>query len=356
MGTANVWAVMKDPGEVAAILPITDELRRSGCDIRLFASGWAAKNGVGGRPYTEAETAVIDAAHSFHIPHMLLTGMSSGGGPGRDLISKLHGKSITVLVQDLWGMEPSYRRREFQPDYVITNDEIGKKILCDSWPDLDPKHVFTTGFVALDTYATMDSAGRGKRVREALDLKKNLPLVLFAGQGLMTAFALAEVVHVLNLIDADFYFIPHPHPRMLDDYGTEVWLWKKALAQFRGRLVVDRFPCTSEQLIAAAAANGVVISMYSTMLLEAGALRAQAISVLYPETGMKAMFAETGQRQFPLIDLDCVKWAKDRRSLHKHVRAALTGSLRLEQAQRRHISVDGQNARRAAEALRRLLA
>jgi len=91
------------------------------------------------------------------------------------------------------------------------------------------------------------------------------------------------------------------------------------------------------------------------MLLEAAALRAQAISVLYPEAGVEAMFAEQGQTQFPLVELGCSALAKDPDSLLSLLSSALTGSLNQLPKQEMNIRVDGQNARRAAGEIMKLL-
>jgi hypothetical protein len=352
----DVWAVVKDPGEAAGMLPVVVELRKAGLSVWLITNGWAAANLIG-YEHTPVENA--EALMTKVPPRLLLVGLcANDDSVGRDLIPLLRGKSISIIIQDLWGMPPSYVAQEYQPDYVITNDEVDKGTLCNVWPKLDSSHIFTTGFPALDKYASVDIEEEDAKVRTALGLREDIPLVLFAGQGFQTSHALGEVVWALNRLRMDCYFIPRPHPRFRMNYASEAKLWQEALAGYRGRLVVDWFgSCTSSQLIAAAAQNGVVISMYSTMLLEAAALRGQAVSVLYPETGMQSMKAETGLEQSPLVSLGCTAWAKDRESLVSHLGRALTSSLGRCQrpSQKRHIHVDGQNARRVAEVIRNIL-
>lgn len=349
----DIWVAVQDPGEAAGILQVIDRLTKAGCSVRLITSGWAASN-LNDREQDRVERA--DILMTDEPPRLFVTGICSPGSVGHDLIPLLRGKAVIVFIQDLWGIEPSYKDQAYRPDYVITNDHIDKEIVCAAWPELDPDQVLITGFPALDAYASMDIVGEGAKARQALGIDRELPVILFAGQGLRTSDALAEVVQVLNTNPLPYCFIPRPHTRMRRDYATEMLPWQKALAAYRGRLVVDWFDAvTTRQLVAACAMRGVVISMYSTVLLEAAVARSQAIAVLYPGVGAKAMHAENGLTRFPLAELGCCALAEDRHALFEHILVAVEGEGRQRSAQEQHIRVDGCNARRAADAILALL-
>ncbi len=357
----SVWAVVKDPGGVAAVLPIVTALRTKGHAVLLIANGKAVELLSDMQEEHIVARRAVDVISLHKAPHVLLTSMCSEGGVGRDLVPLLRGKTLTVAVQDMWGvrLRGSWADLQYRPDFITTNDEIGKKIIRDTWKDFPSERIVVTGFAALDKYAAVNVAEEGSKARKALGLG-NLPIVLFGGQGLGTSHALGELVTVLNALalKTDCYFIPRPHPRTKEDFRAEMELWQQKLAGFRGRLVVDWFSnCSLVQLVAAAAQRGVVVSLYSTILLEAAALRAPAISILYPGHDMLALHKENSAiTQFPLVELGCAAWAKDRSSLRDTLEKALYGTLSRREAQEKYIRVDGNNTHRAVMFVEKLLA
>jgi hypothetical protein len=221
---------------------------------------------------------------------------------------------------------------------------------------MDETKVHMTGFPRLDAYASLDIRKESMEVRQLLGLDDR-PIVLFAGQATPTGAMLDELVEVLNNIGGeDLYLFPRPHPRTRANYPSEMRPWQRALARFRGLLIVDWFRvCTLPQLVAAAAHCGAVVSMYSTVLLEAAAARGSAIAMLYPEALQAFRTENPGLEQFPLVELGCVAHAYDRSSLEDRLRAELWGQNSCRQRQELHICVDGQNACRAAEVIRTLI-
>jgi hypothetical protein len=212
-----------------------------------------------------------------------------------------------------------------------------------------------TGFPYLDALKSFDVEAEGSTARRMLGLDPGVPLVLFAGQGLGTAAVLRELVEVLR--GRDCYLMPRPHPRTKDNFAADMQRWQETLADYRGSLVVDWFTqCSPRQLIAAAALNGVVVSMFSTMLVEAAALHVPAVSVLYPEQGAALMRQEIpGLLEFPLVEAGSVAVARDRQSLKRVMSLALNRELPLEGFQKKQFPLDGQNAHRAAQLILGLL-
>lgn len=349
----DVWATVQDSGEMAGMLPVVAELRKLGVSVRLLAAGHALdKLKAEGHEYWDAtDPAAVAAAQE--APRLLLATTAYQGGAGRDLIPLLRGKSKSVLLQSMWGGLAGWGQ-EHMPDYVITNDHVGEGVVTKLWPELALVSVYKTGFPMLDQYAGFDVIGERAKARQMLKLGDNKPLVVFAGQSDATGAMLAELVEVLNPYCDHIHFAPRPHPRMMRDYASEAARWDKAVASYRGR-VVDTSQCSMMQLVAAAYPYGAVVSMYSTVLLEAAAARTAAIAMLYPEALAAFRKENPGLEQFPLAELECAWYAPDRASLEYAVSTALARSNVRRPQQMQHIVVDGQNARRAADVVIGLL-
>ena len=103
------------------------------------------------------------------------------------------------------------------------------------------------------------------------------------------------------------------------------------------------------------AASSVVLASYSTVLVEAAALRKSAIAVLYPDTA--EMYRElAGMWEFPLVSLGCCAKATNREELCYLLQSAFGGDLGLRENQEKIFRLDGQNARRVANFIDRRLA
>lgn len=349
----DIWATVQDPGEMANMVPVVKLLRDMGLSVRLLAAGSAlAALKEKGCEYWDA-TDPKAIAQSEEAPRLLLATTAYQGGAGRDLIPLLRGKSKSVLLQSMWGGLAGWGQ-EHVPDYVITNDYVGQRMVTALWPALASASVYKTGFPMLDQYAGFDVIAERAKARHMLKLGDNKPLVVFAGQSDATGAMLAELVEVLDTYRDRIHFAPRPHPRMMRDYPSEAARWDKAVAAYRGR-VVDTSQCSMMQLVAAAWPYGAVASMYSTTLLEAAAARTTAIAMLYPEALAAFRKENPGLEQFPLAELGCSWHAPDRASLEYAVSTALTRSNVLRPQQMQHIVVDGQNARRAADVVIGLL-
>ena len=180
------------------------------------------------------------------------------------------------------------------------------------------------------------------------------PVIVFAGQGPATSAMLDELVEVLNPHCDYIHFAPRPHPRMVEDYASEVGPWNKALTKYRGAMVVSD-QCSMRQMVAVAYQWGAVVSMYSTTLLEAAAARASAIAMLYPEAHKVFRQSNPGLEQFPLAELGCAEYVSDRADLDRAIERALRVGNVWREKQERYIVADGHNASRAGDAILGLL-
>lgn len=348
----DVWATVQDPGETAGMLPVVKYLREINVSVRLLAAGQAlATLAADGCEHWDASDpqAVVDR---HEAPRLLLATTAYKGGAGRDLIPLVRGTTTTVLLQSLWGGLAGWGP-EHQPDYVITNDHIAEGMVRALWPGLAAGAVYKTGFPMLDQYAGFDVMAEAAKARQVLRLDHK-PVIVFAGQSDATATMLSELVEVLNEHRDYIHFAPRPHPRMAQDFAFETALWHRALAKYRGAMVVSD-QCTMRQMVAAAYQWGAVVSMYSTSLLEAAAARTSAIAMLYPEAQEAFRKENPGLGFFPLVALGCAAHVLTRDDLSYAIRTAITRGNIWRAAQQQHIHVEGQNVQRAAGVVLSLL-
>ena len=350
----TIWAACKNPGGTAGLLPVVKELRGHH-RVRLIPSGIAVellkKADQSFVAYESAEQVLADNP----LPRALLTSIctksNAGSNMGRNLVPLLRGCCPIVVLQDFWGagLLEDWADSKYQPDFICVNDEIDVKTVLKAWPQFTKERIIITGYPALDKYFNYDVRATVAKVRSSLNITKQNPIILYAGRMKRDGEAFLEFVEALNTVGQDVYLISRPHPRMKDDAPEELPLWQKALDSFQsGDLITDSSSCDTSSLVASSA---VIVSMFSTVLLEATALRKQNISMLYPEVGMAEFLKVTGglMEEFPLVELGCSAKAINRATLCNLLEKSLAGKLNLEANQRKHFRLDGKNATRVAD-------
>jgi len=337
-------------------------LRQLGHEVVQFANGKAVEIFKDDpsvlKHYQSAVEIVMDLdLRKLPKPDAVITSMCSKGGIGRDLsyltVQNKLGRYFdfipTIALQDFWGgeMVTSWANKEGYPEFIVVNDEIGADIVQKAWPGYNRANIAITGFPAMDKYATYNADEASRQAMQKLNLRTDMPIVLYGGQGNLTSHALQELVTALNELGQPVQLIPHPHPRMQNDYAHEYEPWQKALESFKAGTIIDSSTCDTSSLIAA---STVTVSMYSTMLVEAAVLRKQNISILYKDFGMKELRKGTTLiDEFPLASLKCTAKATDRNQLRKFLEQSFQNNLGLRENQENNFKLDGKNAQRAAE-------
>ena len=349
-----IWAACNVPGDVNNVLPVSQMLRSQyKKPVTLIASGGA----VGiltdrGEQFIKV-SSVKDFIESHEYPEAFITGMGAGD-IWPSFVPILRGKCPTIVLQDYWGngVFTDWARLLYRPDYICVNDETDRNWVLKAWPEFNPERIEITGYPHFDQYAHLDVTATSQGVRGRLGLSKKGPIILFLGERKETAHALSELTAVLNDLDGldgnEYYFLPRFHPCMKDDAPLELALCEEVLADFNGGILMrDLSACTTTELIASASW---VISMCSTTLAEASALRKPNISILYPEHGQKVFLEYTNgvMDESPFIATGCSEKAENReqlRRLLKDVSWVKNQAL----SQEKTFRLDGKNTQRVVE-------
>lgn len=354
-------AVVKDPGGTNGVLPVTRVLRESfGYDVRLIANGSAVNILSQTQENYEVLCSAEEVYRRYPSPKAMLTSMCSAGGVGRDLVPILRGLCPTIAFHDYWGgyLFTDWRDPKYRPDFFVVNDQLDANIVMRAWPDYGEDQLVVTGYPMFDQYAAKyDMATLLDEVSDKLGIEAaSKPIVLFpCGLHKGASIFLTEVIEVLNELGQDIFFFPRCHPRMAKNAPEEVGLWASALQKFRGgTLVADSLACTTPNMIRA---SSVVLSDYSTTLLEAILVRKPNISICYLEEVQNDYRVAVGKSidlmpDPPFVTLGCSAKAKDRICLGQQILDALNGNLGLSDAQEKHFPLDGKNAERAAKFIR----
>lgn len=365
---AKIWACVQDPGGMNCVIPVVHELLKDNHVITLLLYGTSKSliQSEKAKFITDNITLYyVDSINEFISdelregahPELFLTSMCTDGGLGSVIMRFLKGKCPTVSLQDYWGGG----LKDFadnRPDYIVVNDEIGAKLVLEAWGGYDSQRIKILGYPAFDKYSGMNVNKVSLEVKRKLGMtERKWPVVLVAGQGDGTGNLISEVVFALdNIGEEPFYVIPRPHPRTKVDYPEQMQLWQEAIARLnKGRIIVDFFEQTDTASLLAA--SDIIVSMFSTVLIEAAVLRKIPIAVLYEDCGAKLFKDSVGglMNEFPLVELACCKKADSRTELCIQFYEALGRRTWLSTRQQEVFQTDGRNARRVADFVTSLL-
>ncbi len=366
----NIILCTKDTGGAKGAIPVGAALITLGHNVHLFASGKAremslVKNFDGPVHMIDAAEDITRFSREQHwSPDAVVTSMDSEGGPGRDLMNYMFpSKTLKrFALQDFWGQRmrdpKAWAWSTARPHYLFVNDSIGVEASASAWPDFPRENIRALGYPALDRFKDLVSNEAKDRAQRKLNRitndAKSLPLVVWSGQLRQSGEILKLVAKAINQLGTvpKFKFLARKHPdfeaKAQDQHGH----WNEALAMIAHENCITDFPTESEELTMDLLNQtaAIVMSVYSTALVERAALRGPAIAFINDES-RKKIETDTGLKEFPLVTLGCAAQANTLEELTKHMRLLLTGDTveTMVAAQVRHFEVDGGNARRVAE-------
>ncbi|MBI2065427.1 MAG: CDP-glycerol glycerophosphotransferase family protein [Candidatus Yanofskybacteria bacterium] len=377
---------LKDMGGLNNLFPVIRELERRGRKIEIVASasGVASevlkKNGI---RFTLGEDAV-KVSEKFPNPRLLVTSMCSAHNIGRNLISILRDTCQTVAVQDYWGVRltDEWSPLEHRPHYITVNDTLGAELVKKAWPEFNPSRIWQTGFPMFDTYSNINNSDAVKARTEILtklNKSSNSAVVFFPCGALNGASQfLSEILEIINSYLTNnrsrqpLVFIPRCHPRLKKEplMVSELNLWNEAmdkLESYHPEVLINDEAVIRADMKTLLMASNLVISDYSTSLLEAGLVGARLdgkpnISACYIPSIAKDMEKDLGPllKEPPYVTLGCSAKATNNSNLHDLVTEFLDDKNNarrdsLRENQKEHLKTDGHNSKRVADMIETLL-
>jgi hypothetical protein len=368
----SILATCYDRGASNNVGPVVKALRSRGVEVNLFAGGPATaaleRTGVRFIPFTTARLAIAADRKST----LLYAGVDSNDRLiGYEVASEMlkAGISCPVALQsDFWGSGIYHQKKwsELTPIRHFVNDRYDAKLAERVFPKMHPRNIRPISWPWLDNYHAGEDEikKRGARFRQTQGIPEGMPTVFYAGQLGRTAEVATSLIRAIIGLDQPVCLIGRLHPIMLreeSNWADETSRYNEAIAEFqrwgKGKYILGNDPLDPKDLIAAAT---VVVSMFSTVLIEAAAWRRQNIAMLYPEVGMAEWLVNTGEGiipEFPLVSLGCTARAANDEETASLLADCYTGQLRakLEPNQEKHINATGGNAERIADELASLI-
>lgn len=373
-------AVCKNPGGTNGLLPVVKELRKD-FKVRLLANGNAVTQLFNARESFEFYPTVIDVLENHLNPNFLITSMcdSDNGGIGRDLIPVFRGRCPIFGLQDYWGatLTVEWADPKYRPDYIFVNDKVGAEIVLKAWPDFTEDRIIQNGFPMMDQYANIGLVDQ-RQARNEINAKLGIDdetKIIFFPCGIMKGASqlLDEVLKAVEILiqtspQGKLRIIPRAHPRFHLIAPEEFQPWQEILGRFTqeySNLIVTDQNIVRADINWLLLAADVVISDYSTTLLQAGILGGRAagkanISVCYLETVAEQFNKALGglADEPPFVTLGCTLKADNLRDLANKLHLSLYDKetvTRLFENQQKFLRADGQNARRVADFIKNIL-
>jgi hypothetical protein len=326
-----------------------------GHTVHRLANGVSVKALEAAGQQFETATGPEEVLSRRGIPDVLLTSMCSDGGIGRDLVPLVRSGTVVVAVQDQWGgrLNTDWRDAVYRPNYVVVNDPVGVRLVREAWPDFPAERIHALGYAALDSLAHFSREFARSEVRGpfGLGIVDAVPLIYVSGQ-LHGSGAMLEALAGALPKEFSGHVWLGKHPRMDESNPALAEEWGRwNTAATRLPVLHRNFACSELLRIAAA---DVVVSMFSTALMHAAALRVPAISIVFPGSVMQQAYVrETGGllSVHPLVELGCVAGSTSVPMLREHLSDALRGALikQLTPAQDAFLRVDGMTGQRIAQ-------
>lgn len=350
--TPELLVLGRDPGGMVSLIPVLEELAKTGCCMRALVDGRAEQN-LRARfsvvDETPAESPLL-ASDAFGTPNAILAAISVSGGI-EQFASSTYPEVPLVMIEDFYRATFEYLRwaRDHgvaYPAALCVLDEMAKKLLVREFPAIADR-ITVTGSPAFDRLATEPTEEIAVRVRERLQIPSGVPFVSFMS-ALQDAEEIPLLAEALDALERPLAISVRKHPRD----NTPIADYERAFR--RGELLVpETASLTTDEV---GAASDLVITSWSTEGLKAIYRRKPSIhyidaslpnipanlEVPVPQEGLGASLGATHKEQLPAL----ISQALDPESA---LRRDLDASML------RWYPVDGKNAQRVSAIVKRFI-
>jgi len=324
--------VTKDVGGFNVIYPVAEKIKQDAKAI-IIAEGVAADKwkAVGYDFISEIPRELGDLV------------VSSLGSPINleDKISCLANKQVVPLIwiEDIWGC---HLRSLALPEAICTLDSYGVEKISSN-PRFKKTEIHKTGSPAFDRLSRFFNLSVAEK-RKELGIPADKKIILFAAPGYAdhTLYIIDLLVEFLKKQDA--LLIPRLHPKLQKMDPEAYQRCQDKIGQIGQNILL--FPLVNmDDLVFA---SDIVVSTYSTTLVDASYLRKIPVSVVSDSIREK-MKQDLGEDTFPLVNLGCGIEAKELSKLFS------IDSEVIKNNQQKEMILDGNNARRVIKIIGRYL-
>lgn len=283
-------AIVRDVGALNAVGHIVAELRSAGHTVDLFVE----EDGASVKRVTGFHSPYMFVGHSFDVeayfqeaqPRFLIAGLSQprvlestfehAARAAKPCIPVMH-------VEDFWGGH--VRAKGFQADIVVTIDDLGVKLLRQTYPSVC---AVIAGFAGVTKVAPPDRLiERMERLRY---LAPGVHVVIYPDGGPECDPALPNLVQSLLMTRERIAFVPRLHPRFqgrqVSENSSVTWgKWcSEKIKPLRERGLLHHFDATTDEIVEAALMTGstCVASCYSSTMFRASNVGACPLTLWTP--------------------------------------------------------------------------
>lgn len=352
---------IKDVGGANAVLPIAIEFTKKGDSSPILYAGEVSLGTYkASYPLIPSDFPPQQLLDWFKPEIIITTPNAQGEVIPTALIKAAQAREINVVVVETMWAEHRMLEWPILPSAFCVQDSLAKKLILESWPTYPQEKVFVTGQPAFDYLSLVDCTEAKIELKKTLSLDQDWPIVIFIGGAQGTDEAFSLIVESLNLLGKPVYLFPRQHPTLsAPDASEELKKINKTCLNLMKTLrygeVVDSSDIKFSKTIMMSA--DIVVSMFSTMLIEACYLGKTCVSV-WPSGVQSAFDSATNNtlRDFPLVTMGSCLQGKDLAELMGCLeKIFLDDTTQIREVQRNHFKADGQSARRVYDIVQQLI-
>jgi hypothetical protein len=339
---------LRDTGSVNACLPVITILKNQEIPVSVYAEG-PAFTLLRDRFTLISECKMDDLLDSVRPSLVVVTVATKGGSIPIDLNNEAKQRNLpTVLIEEMWAGH-SASEWKILPDGACVTDKFAKSLVLQSWPDYPESNIHITGASIFDKFINVQTEVAKHRLRQALHVYENWPVVFFPGTGQIWGMiqAVSMLVEALNKLSTPIYLILRDHPAISCARSTE---YREALKDLRMGMVVDSSKLTSDEVNAG---SDIVVGTFSSMTVEACYLRKSVLTIWTPEIRQSFLKATNNiLAEWPITNLGASLKAESAGEVKSCLQKILAGdTTAMMEAQQKHFKSDGLNGERVAKAI-----